>query len=164
MKKVICVILLCVLCACSGERAVSAQMRSISFTAAISFEEELFECDVTVDKNGDCSMKLRTPTELTGLEFKCTATEFTASFLGLTYSPRIEDLPSGAVVKILYELISDAALTKRLPESRDGNYLLCGSTELYGYSLTLAPSGLPICAEIPDIGMKIDFKNVTVLK
>lgn len=155
-------VLLMLLCACSGERQVTPVTRGISFTAVIRYYNESYECEVEVDDECCAVVKLTEPADLSGLKFICKGESLTAEYLGLSYTPDVESMPSGAVVKTVYGILRDCSADNASAEEEDGNYSFHGKVDDCAYTVMLAPSGLPLSAQIPDESYTVEFKNVTV--
>ena len=138
-------------------------MSGISFNAVIRYYNEAYTCFVTVDENCKAVIEMKEPEDISGMTFICKKDAVTAEFMGLEYKPNMENLPSGAVVRTIYKILCDANQKNVKLKEDDGNYLLKGNAYEREYELTLAPTGLPITAKIPDESYSIDFRNVKIL-
>ena len=122
----------------------------------------MYECEVEVDSSGGAVMKVTYPNELSGLKFICKNGIVTAEYLGLSYTPDFEKMPSGAVVKTVYGIVNDCNSNDIKVEDDNGNYRVSGKIGERAYNLMITPSGLPVSAKVPDESYIIDFKNVTL--
>ncbi len=164
MKRCLCFILLFVLlCGCSDKKTVTPKMKGISFNAVIRYYNETYTCFVTVDENCTAEIEMKEPEDISGMKFVCDKDLVTAEFMGLEYTPDFEKLPSGAAVRTIYKILCDANKKDVKIKEKGGNYLLSGKAYEREYELTLAPTGLPITAQIPDESYTVDFRNVKIL-
>lgn len=162
MKRLICVILMLSLCACSGKKQVIPIVSGMDFTAVIHYYNEIYECAVEVDKGCCAVMRVTSPEDLAGLKFICKGDTLTAEFMGLSYTPDTESMPSGAVAKTVYGILFDCYTNKPAASDDGGNYSISGKVDKHNYTLSLSPSGLPLSVQIPDKSYTVDFKNVTL--
>ena len=162
MKRILSLVfMLVLLCGC-GEKTVTPVTRQISFTAKITYYNEQFVCDTKVDKNGVTEMTVKSPDSLKGLCFTVSKDKTVAEFLGLTYTPQTEEMPYFIVTRTLFELLDTVSGKKGKCEEE--NCVISGKVGERPFDLTLAPTGLPICAEIPDDSFTVEFCNMTVTK
>lgn len=161
-KNIMSVLMLVfLLCGCGSEVLVTPVTRQISFTAEITYYNECFVCEAAVDENGVMEMTVQSPEALRGLRFTLDGQDTTAELMGLTYTPRSENMPFVAVSRTLYDLLTDCA--EQHLEREDGNCVYSGTAGERPFTVTFAPSGLPIKAEIPDDSFTVEFRDMTLL-
>lgn len=154
-------LMLLLICGCSERKDISPVLNNISFTAETQYENAAFSCDVTVNDDVLKSVVSK-PDEIKGLCFEVTKNKIEVQFSGITYEPSLESLPQSAVIKILYNVITDVKDSKTL-NCNDKNCEISGRVDGYKYTFNFSPSGLPISLYIDELNLKIEFKNVTVI-
>lgn len=155
-------ILLLSICGCSEKKDVTPVLNNISFTAETQYESTSFSCDASV---GDDALKLvvSKPEEIKDLCFEVSKNKAEVQFSGITYNPSIDSLPQGSIIKILYNVINDVKDGKTLNRN-DKNCEIIGRAGGYKYLFIFSPSGLPISLYVDELNLKIEFKNVTIIK
>lgn len=164
MKRFLGVIFCFVLlCGCAGKsRAISPVVDGIAFCATVNFYNEVYECDTTIDNEGTMNLAVRVPDDLSGLKVSINENGITAEYLGLTYTPKTENLPLCGVAQTLYRIIGEMR-DKVLVIRKDENCLFEGRIDDRAYTFCCAPSGLPLYIEIPDDSYRIEFSNIKIM-
>lgn len=163
MKKIISALfVILTLSGCASTSKVKPQLRGITFSADITYYNESYEADVTVDKSLKTTVSFTSPDSLDGLVFEFSDDDVTVNYKGLSQKYDIDAIPEGIAATLLYEIIEDADDDDaRVIEGKDTFYI-SGDTDGTEYRLYLGATGLPISAEDPRLGFKVNFKNVTL--
>ena len=150
------------LCGCSGKsKSVTPVLDNITFKAGVTFYNEVYECDTAI-KDGTMNLTVRLPDDLSGLKFKIDKDGITAEYLGLTYTPKTDNMPLCGVAQNLYKII-DELKDKTLVIRKDENCFFEGRIDDRAYTFCCAPTGLPLYIEIPDDSYRIEFSNVKIV-
>ena len=165
MKRIISVFLmLFMICGCSNsDSGVQAVISGITFTAQISFYNEMFTCDGSISGDGVLELTVTEPENISGMMINVENGCITARFKGLTYTPNTGTFPFGGVAQNIWDVFNDAS--KRLaPVSREGeNYFIQSAPDEKYYKITLAETGLPLSLEYPAQGLKVQFLKMTII-
>ena len=162
-KLLVLVVTFVILCGCSTKQKVSPILRGISFEADISYYNEKYVCDAVIDSDGKLIMEFRYPEELSGLKIFFEYDKANVEYMGLTYTPKDQGMPTGSVAQALYNVISTVESEDSVAVSDGENCIIEGRYNDTYFKLYLAPSGLPLSIFIPDDSFKIQFNNLTVL-
>ena len=164
MKRYLSLVLIfLLLCGCSQNKLVTPKVTGISFDAVVRYYNEFYTFKVTVQDDCKAILEIKEPADISGMKFVCDKDSVTAEFMGLEYKPDTESLPSGMVVRTVYKIICDANKKDVKLKQDNGNCILKGKAYEREYELTVAPTGLPIIAKIPDESYTVDFRNVKIL-
>lgn len=165
MKKFLVFLQVFILCllltACKKSSGVTPTARGIAFCGAVSYYNECYEGNVTVDADGNMTVEITSPPSLCGLVMSFSGDEATAEYCGLEYKYDISAMPEGSAYTLLYEILSAAASSQVLESSNE--YITEGSLHGNAFRLTLGATGLPISAEVPSCGFSAEFKNISLI-
>ena len=145
-----------------SDKSIELKLNAISFTADITYYNENYIADCVINDEGDFSAQLTSPENLTGLKFSYNGTECIIEYNGIKIDKAENILPQSSAVGVINEImktVDGASIT-----NGKGNYELKGSANGSDYTLTFAPSGLPISLQVSDLGMKVLFKNVKIVR
>lgn len=162
-KLLVLVVTFIMLCGCSTKQKVSPILRGISFEADISYYNEKYVCDSVVDSDGKLTMKFKYPEEISGLKIFFEYGKINIEYMGLTYTPKDNAIPTGSVAQALYNVISTVECENSTAVKDGQNCMIEGRYNEKYFKLYLAPSGLPLSILIPDDSFKIQFNNLTLL-
>lgn len=146
---------------CAQKSAVTPVLDNISFTAEIDYGDNEFTADATLAQDV-LNLVVTEPQEIKDLTLNITKNGITAEFKGVKYTPDINSLPQGAIVQVLYEVLSDIRASQNTAVCDEENCEIKSQANGYEYEFTLSPSGLPISLTVDQLDLEIDFKNVTV--
>lgn len=149
-------------CSCKS-REVIPTLRSISFGADISFYNELYSLEASINEDGIMEINVTSPDNLKGLKLTYTTDGVTAEYMGISYTPKSENMPLCSVSGTLYEIIKNVDKTKESAVSDDGNCIIEGKLDNCSYTFIFSPAGLPLHLEVSSYNMTVEFKNVTLL-
>ncbi len=102
------------------------------------------------------------PDDISGMRLKIGDSGITAEYMGITYTPKSENLPFCGVADTLYGIVGQMR-DKTLVIQRDENCFFEGRIDGRAYTFCCAPSGLPLYVEIPDSSYRMEFMNVKLL-
>lgn len=160
MKKILSILLICLaLCSCSSAKSIVPRLSGISFTADMTYYNEVYAFDGEILSDGTMKATVTSPEELSELEFTLTGEGTTVNYKGLTYSPVEGSMPFSKIMEDIYLPIREVALGDA---TADGNGILTGGEGSGEYSFTLSPTGLPQKLEMPDERFFVKFYNVSV--
>ncbi len=166
MKKIISflslIIFLFCLSGCNGAKTgVSPITKGITFKAELTYYNECFAGDVTVNKKGEMTVQITSPESLKDLKLVFKDSGVTAEYLGLRYE---NGLPTGEqIFGRLYEILK-ATLSKDTEVLKEkDNYIIRGSAEGGKFIMYLGATGLPISAEDTQNGFTVNFKNISII-
>ncbi len=161
LKKLLALpLVLLLLCGCAQSKTATPILNNISFTVEIDYGENEFVADVAVAED-DLNLAVIEPQEINGLILNITKNGVTAEFKGISYTPDISSLPQGAIIKVLYNILSDISSGKTASCDNE-NCKITGRVDGYKYEFEFSPSGLPISLNVYALDLEIDFKNVSI--
>ena len=148
-------------CSYDSGNTVNPNLRSISFTAEISYYNENYTADFTVEKSGDLSARIVSPDTLKGL-----VVEYHGNNSAIKYNEIIIDnaqsyLPQTFSISLIKNVIKDCE--KAQASQSDKKIIIKGNYKGEKYYMTLAPTGLPLELDLPDYALKVAFKNISLL-
>lgn len=149
------------LVSCKKSCSVIPVLRGITFCAAVSYYNECYEGNATVDDDGNMSVTVTSPDTLNGLVLGFCGSSACAEYSGLEYKYDITAMPDGSAYSLLYEILSVAAESEVLDCS--GEYIIEGKADGADFRLLLGGTGFPISAEIPSCGLTVEFKNASLI-
>lgn len=147
------------LCGCTSQKEISPVLIEISFTTQITYCDTKYVCDASLSDD-KLNLLLSEPQEICGLSLEIGKDKFIANYMGLSYEPDIDSLPSSAVAQIMFNVINDA--TSKTFNTADQNCEIFGMVDDLNYIFTFSPSGLPLSLKIDDINFTAEFSNVTL--
>lgn len=148
-------------CNTNTTKAVKPNLRSISFTADITYYNEIYTADCIIDKDGNLQVVMNSPDSLKGLLLEYSGNECKASYNGLVIDNAQSYLPVTSPVALLKDIIKNSEDAQVVQDNK--KLIMKGKYKDNNYYLSLAPTGLPIAFYLPDYGMSVAFKNVAVL-
>lgn len=154
-------LVLLLLCGCSERKSVTPVLNNISFTAEIDYGDAEFMANVELTQDA-LNLVVTEPQEIKDLTLNIAKNGVTSEFKGATYSPDISSLPEGAIVQVLYDVLTDISASQNTTVCDEENCEIKGRVNGYEYEFTFSPTGLPISLEIDDLNLEIKFKNVTI--
>ena len=159
------VISLCLLfvifCGCSGKpESVTVNLRSISFNADIEYYNENFSCNCITDESGNLRINMTAPENLDGLSIAFSGDSCVMDYNGLTVDNAEHFLPENYSLAIIREALRlcDGGIC----EAKKHRFCYSGELDGIKFDLTVSPTGLPIVLSVPENGLKVNFKNVTI--
>lgn len=162
MKKLFVLLFVALLlCGCSKKSQVTPIVDNISFVAKITYGDDEYLCDLTI-KNNVLNLVVKEPEEIKDLSLMLDKNGAQANFRGISFTPDVNSYPQGAVVQILFDILDDVSKNKSA-HLDDENCIITGNVNDYDYTFTFAPTGLPIRLTADDIGLVIEFNNVTII-
>ena len=168
MKKGLCFALalgLALLCGCMEKNAgITPVTKGISFSAAVVYYNECYNCKVTVDADGVMTARMTKPEDIKGLTVRCGKEGVSAQFKGLSYDFKSGTLPIGGICGAVYDALDDTFAPDTEVFCENDKYFVKGRTKTDPYTMYFGETGLPISLEIPDKSFVVTFKNVTILK
>lgn len=160
IKKYVCTALIVfLLCSCGGEGGIVPITRQISFTADINSCGESFVCATAIDSEGTMQIEVIEPQSLKGLKFTLNGDKITAEMMGITYTPKTDNMPFGAVSVRLRDILSGC--DGKAVFERDGNCEYSGRLPDSEYKIIFSPSGLPLRAELSNGSFSAEFRDMT---
>ena len=162
MKRVVCLILLVLtLSACSGQENIEPRLSGISFVAEISYYNEVYSAECTIDNEDTLRAVIKIPQTLEGFTLTVNKEGITAEYLGIKYRPTDGNMPFASVLEQAYKGLSLAKTGSA--QKKDKTYMLTAGEGAEKVNLSLTEGGLPILLELPDERFFVEFYNVTVL-
>ena len=158
-KFLVLVFVLLLLSGCKSKQETAVNLRSISFCADITYYNENYNADCAIGNNGDFTAVITKPEALAGLSLEYSGDGCKLKYNGLEINNKQSFIPENCSLDILKNVLGDCE--NCILQNSNGNLRLDGKYGKYEYCLTVAPTGLPISLEIPDLGFKVAFKNVT---
>lgn len=160
MKKLILVLLILLsLCSCT-KNEVSPRLKGISFTAELTYFNEEYVFDTTVQKDGTLTAYMKEPKELEELKLTVNTDGITADYKGLIYSANEATMPFSRIMEDFYLPLRRLMDEGSMSADKDGK--ISGKVGESKYILTVSPTGLPQKLELPDEHITVKFYNVTI--
>lgn len=164
MKKILAVVVLVLtLSSCSNKEAVEPKLNDISFVAEISYYNEVYSCDCSINSERELTAVIKIPETLEGFTLKVSGEGVTAEYLGIKYTPTDGNMPFASVLEQVYERFYKAADAGEVKKA-DKSYKLSVGEGAEKAVLHLTEAGYPIMLELPDERFFVEFYNVSVLK
>lgn len=148
---------------CSAKQSINPNLRGISFEAEISYYNEKYVCDATIDSEGVLVMEFKYPEELSQLKISFLNGNPNIEYMGLTYSPNSNSMPPSSIAQVMYNVISTVESQGSAVVKDGENCLVDGRFGNTYFKLYLTPNGLPLSILIPDDSFKIQFNNLSLL-
>lgn len=136
-------------------------LTSISFRANISYYNENYTADCVIDKDGNLSAVVTEPENLAGLKFSFIDEKCEVNFGDMSVSDESVYMPENSAVGTINKVFKECQNVT--PKKSKHNFKLKGSCDGKKYTLDVSPAGLPISLDIPDLGLKVDFNNVSLV-
>ena len=156
-------ILIIFLCGCGSKNKTTVPVtKGVSFTAAVTYYNECYTCDVAVDEKGIMSATVTSPQELSGVKLMFDGENVTAEYLGLTYTLKTDTMPLGNVALSIYNVFAHIAENGLTAEQHESNCIIENEIGGEKYEFIFAPSGLPLELKMPQKELKVIFNNVTL--
>ncbi len=166
MKKAFAVLFAVVLflCGCGDTKKVPIRIGDTEFRAIITQNnEQNYTIDIKTDKKlKNISGTIKKPENLSGVEFTVSGEMLNIDYNGLNIKKDIGELPQDNTPVLIFKAIKSANGKNAVCE--DGNYIFNGSIEDEKYTLSVTPSGLPMLLKFKNNGIKIEFRNLTLVK
>lgn len=160
MKKIVFALLL-ILCLCScTKNQIELKLTEITFTAELSYFNEVYVFDGHIDKEGTLIAKIKEPEGLQDLKLTVNADGITADYKGLTYTANEATMPFSKIVSDFYGPIGFLCKNQSALEERDGE--ISGKFGNAEYVLTVSPTGLPQKLDISSQHIAVKFYNVSI--
>ena len=141
---------------------IKLNLRSVSFTADITYYNENYTADCVVDKSGKFSAQITSPENLSGLTITYNADECDIVYNGIEIDNAEKFFPQNSAVGVISGILQNCQGENII--SKKGNYELNGSFNGSDYTLIMAPTGLPISLEVGDFGMNVLFENIKIIE
>ena len=163
MKKLLCLCLfiIFVLSGCKAPKEVEVISEGISFNASVEFGELQADCFVEAYGGGMFSCRVDSPEEIAGLTADFNGEEVTLSYGGLSKAFETP-LPAESLAEIIRKVT--AVSQNKTAESDGETHTLSGIAGGCSYTLTVAPSGLPLCLSCPQLDFKAEFSSHKIMK
>ena len=146
---------------CKSKSATAAvNFRSVSFVAEITYMNENYTANCVVDDAGGLTAVLTYPDNLAGFTAVLTDDDCRIEYNGISIG-NFERFPQSAVISLIKQIVD--ACNGAEATAKKKNFTVRGSIDEHQYTLKVSPGGLPISLSIPDIGMSVEFKNVTCI-
>jgi hypothetical protein len=84
--------------------------------------------------------------------------------MGLTYTPKTEQLPAANVAVVLYNVLFDALNRNPDVEQKNNSFFVESAENEKYYKILLSGGGFPLSAEMPFADLKVQFSNVSIIK
>ena len=139
----------------------STVLTSISFSADINYYNENYSADCVIDKDGILTAVVTKPENLSGLKFKFTGEKCEVNFGDLNVSDESVYMPQNSVISTMNKIFVECRNVT--PKDSKQNFKIKGKCDGKKYTLTVSPSGLPISLDIPDLGLQVEFNNVSLI-
>ncbi len=162
MRKIcvfICVVMLLLLIGCK-EDYITPITKGIGFTAHISYYNEKYTANVTVDEKGLFTLAVTEPEILGGIQFIFDGNSAKAEIGGIEYVPDKNNTQFFGVADKFYWVFAD--IEGKNAVYSDGNYEIQGLTKGEEYEITFGKSGLPLSLEI-DENIYVIVSNAKIL-
>ncbi len=162
MRKIVsflCVITFMSLCAC-GVREIVPISKGIGVTAHISYYNENYNTDITIDNDGVFTMKINEPDVLSDISFIFAPDSVKAIYNGIEYVPNENNTQFFGVADKIYSVFKD--IDSRLAREDDGIYTIEGEINGDEYEITFGKTGLPLTLELDD-NINVRFSNAKIL-
>ena len=134
----------------------------ISFTAKISYYNETYSADCTIDSDNLLTAVIKIPETLEGFTLKVSNDGITAEYLGIKYTPTDSNMPFAGVLEQTYERLIEVQSGEKV-KKEDKTYKITVGEGADKAVLSLTEGGLPILLELPDERFFVEFYNVTIL-
>ena len=154
-------LVLLLICGCAEKTSVTPVLNNISFTAEIYYGDAEFIANTELTQDA-LNLVVTEPKEIKDLILNVTKNGVTAEFKGVTYTPDINSMPEGAIIQVLYNVLSDIRTSQNTAVCDEENCEIKGKVDSYEYEFEFSPSGLPISLDIDNLDLDIKFKNVTI--
>lgn len=161
--KFLLVFLFVIICGCkSNSEPVSITMKSIAFVADITYYNDNYSCECEIDKDGNASILITAPENLKGISASFNGDTCSIKYNGLEINNADMLLPQNSAINIFKDVLKISVDGGEVKKNK--NLVINGECNGNKYILTASPNGLPISLEIPEFGMIITFKNVTIIE
>ena len=160
MKKLFALLLifLC-LCSCNGKE-IKPQLSEISFTAELSYFNEVYIFDGEIKKDGRLIANMKEPSELSDLKLTVTPKGITADYKGLSYTANEATMPFSKIMSDFYGAVAELSKSEKLKTDKNGEAV--GEIGDTGYTLVLSPTGLPQSLALDTKHITVKFYNLSV--
>ena len=163
MKRVVCLILLVLtLASCKDSEKIEPKLNDISFRAEISYYNEKYSADCTIDKENVLRAVIKIPETLEGFALTVSEKGITAEYLGIKYTPTDSNMPFAGVLEQTYDRLLEVTKSGTV-KREDNTYKITVGEGADKAVLSITEGGLPILLEIPDERFFVEFYNVTIL-
>lgn len=150
------------LCGCESKTTpVRVNLNSISFSADITYYNESYSCDCAITKTGDLTVNITSPENLKDLSFAFSAETCKIMYAGMSVSCDEHFLPEASAVRVMSDILKKYDASEC--EKNERNLVINGTVDRKKFTLSVSPTGLPIFLQTPDLGMTVNFKNVTLI-
>ncbi len=153
------------LCGCANKTAnVKPVLNGITFDAKLEFYNEVFTCFGEMTKENLLTLTVKEPETIKGMKLNVKGNELSAEFMGLTYTPKTEQLPAANVAVVLYNALFDAVNRNPDVEQKNNSFFVESAENEKYYKILLSGGGFPLSAEMPFADLKVQFSNVSIIK
>ena len=154
-------------CSTPMKKADSSHKNTLNtpFETNVSISLERLEADGGIKRLGDgmWSVEFESPNTLSGIKLDFFNGDVKASYKGLEFSVPQSAIPVKAMMLNLIRAVDENAKADVLSgEEKGEKFAVNGSLEGGDYTLTLDKNGLPLCFEMPNNKLKIDFSELKV--
>lgn len=162
-KVISAALIFCFLLGCNSNTGsnVTVNLRSISFTTDIVYYNENYTADCIIDSGGTFVAMLTSPENLLGLTVEYNGDAYKLKYNGIKISNAESFLPENSAISLLRFILANAQ--NLTPVKNDKNYEIKGKYLGKDYTLIIAPTGLPILLKLPDFGLTVSFKKVSLI-
>ena len=152
---------ICFLSGCSAKSTSSLIINSVSFSADITCNDGHYVADCVIDGQKELSVLLTFPENLAGVNVLYGKDGCRILYKGMVIDGQGDRFPQTSVISVIKQIID--TVDGREFDAANGNGEVTGKLDGYDYSVTASPVGLPVSLRIPGIGLKIQFKNVSLV-
>lgn len=162
MKRILsflCAVILVPLCACGASEIVPLS-KGIGITAHISYYNESYNTDISIDDSGVFTMKINEPDVLSGISFVLSRDSVKAIYNGIEYTPNENNTQFFGVADKIYRVFKD--IEGKTAKEDDGIYVLEGKIGDDDYEITFGKMGLPLTLELDD-NITVRFSDAKIV-
>ncbi len=150
-------VLMCLLCVCTAcSPSVTPVVDGFRCQAHIVYDGTDYVGTLDRTDPTAAELTLSEPLTMNGLSMRWDGTAVSVRYLGMELTLREEELPIGAVIRVLCDTLDQAVTTERF----QGTSRIEGESACGPFALTLdETNGLPLCLEVPTIGFEVTFSS-----
>lgn len=165
LKKIISFIMITLLlCGCAKQTSkVKPVTSGISFTARITWYNEVFVCTGEISNQTKATFEINEPEDIKELKITCDGDNVTASFKGLQEEYDISKTPFSFICAEVYGALRDTWREDIEVAEKEQQLYIEGRANEKDYKMIIAPTGLPLSLEIPNESFTVIFEDVKII-